>query len=94
VLDEECTQHQGKRWADEIVVALVADKCDLNLHTQDLDSCGESTPCSYFHAKGGCGISVGLTKYTNASLLRVLGVHGLERNKETMWKQSTHICFD
>jgi len=26
---------------------------------------------------------VGHTKYTNPSLLRVLGVHGLERNRET-----------
>jgi len=48
----------------------------------------------YFHAKGGCGISVGHTQYTNASLLRVLGVHGFERNRETIWKRSTHICFD
>ena len=48
----------------------------------------------YFHAKGSCGISVTHTKYTNASLLRVLGVHGLERNRETIWKRSTHICFD
>ena len=48
----------------------------------------------YFHAKGGCGISVGHTKYTNAYLLRVLGVHGLEKKRETMWKRSTHICFD
>ena len=46
------------------------------------------------HAKGGCGISVGHTEYTNASSLRVLGVHGLDRNRETIWKWSTHICFD
>jgi len=50
--------------------------------------------CSHTPTTGGCGISVGHTKYTNASLLRVLGVHGLERNRETIWKQSTHICFD
>ena len=44
----------------------------------------------YFHAKGGCGISVGHTKYTNASLLRVLGVYGLEKNRERQCGNGPH----
>ena len=47
-----------------------------------------------FNAKECCGISVGHTKYTNESFLRVLGVHRLERKSETSWTRSPPVCFD